>query len=95
MPDPMQFAAAITTEWDADFAAAALTDEIHAQVDVPGLDYAMAFFTADFAAAAPSGADRLNTALDPRVLIGCTSAARGCTIMPTAISRRFRKSSAE
>jgi hypothetical protein len=94
MPDPMQFAAAITTEWDADFAVPALTDEIHAQVDVPGLDYVMAVFTADFAAA-PSAADRLNTALDPRVLIGCTSAARGCTIMPTAISRRFRKSSAE
>ena len=73
MPDPMQFASAITTEQDVDSAAAALTDEIHAQVDLPELDFAMSFFSADFAAVAASGADRLNTTLNPRVLIGCTS----------------------
>ena len=88
MPDPMQFASAITTERDVDSASAALTDEIHAQIPVPELDFAMAFFSADFASVAPSGADRLNTALNPRVLIGCTSegviggsaAAAGCAI---------------
>jgi small ligand-binding sensory domain FIST len=73
MPDPMKFASAITTERDVDSAAAALTDEIHAQVDLPELDFAMSFFSADFAAVAASGADRLNTTLNPRVLIGCTS----------------------
>ena len=73
MPDPMKFASAITTERDVDSAAATLTDEIHAQVDLPELDFAMSFFSADFAAVAASGADRLNTTLNPRVLIGCTS----------------------
>ena len=72
MPDPMQFASAITTEQDVDSAAAALTNDIHAQVDISALDLTMAFFS-DYAAVAPSGADRLNTTLNPRVLIGCTS----------------------
>ncbi len=69
----MQFASAITTERDVDSAAAALVDEIRGQIDAPDFDFAMAFFSADFAAVAPSGTDRLFTALNPRVLIGCTS----------------------
>jgi small ligand-binding sensory domain FIST len=68
----MQFASATTTELDIDGAAAALIDQIRAQVDAPEFDFAMAFFSADLASVAPSGADRLCTALDPRVLIGCT-----------------------
>ena len=72
MPDAMQFASAATTEQDVDCAAAALVDQIRAQIDAPEFDFAMSFFSANFAAVAPSGADRLHTALNPRVLIGCT-----------------------
>ena len=72
MSDAMQFASATTTEQNIDGAAAALVDQIRAQTDAPEFDFAMAFFSANFAAVAPSGADRLRTALNPRVLIGCT-----------------------
>ncbi len=72
MSDAMRFASAITTEYDIDRAACALADEIRAQIDLPEFDFAMAFFSADFGVVAPAGADRLRTALNPRVLIGCT-----------------------
>jgi len=68
----MQFASATTTERDIDHAICALADDIRAQMDAPELDFAMAFFSAGFAPVAPSGADRLHTALNPRVLLGCT-----------------------
>ncbi len=72
MSDAMRFASAATTERDIDRAVTALVDQIRAQVDALEFDFAMAFFSADFAPVAPSGADRLHTALNPRVLIGCT-----------------------
>lgn len=72
MSDEMRFASATTTERDMDRAACALADEICAQIDTPAVDFAMAFFSADFASVAPAGADRLYTALNPRVLVGCT-----------------------
>lgn len=72
MVDEMQFCSAATTERDVDHAVVALAGEVCAQVDAPAFDFAMAFFSADFASVAPSGADRLYTALNPRALIGCT-----------------------
>lgn len=68
----MHFASAVTTDRNVDRAACALSDEIQAQLKDAPIDFAMAFFSADFAPVAPSGADRLYTALNPRVLIGCT-----------------------
>ena len=72
MSDAMQFFSAITTEYDVDRAAADLVDQIRAQTDAPDLGFAMVFFSANFASVAPAGADRLYTALNPHVLIGCT-----------------------
>ncbi len=72
MSDAMQFFSANTTEHDVDRAATALVDQIRAQTDARDFDFAMAFFSANFTAVAPSGADRLHTALNPHVLIGCT-----------------------
>jgi small ligand-binding sensory domain FIST len=72
MSDAMQFFSASTTEHDVDRAATALVDQIRAQTDARDFDFAMAFFSANFTSVAPSGADRLHTALNPHVLIGCT-----------------------
>jgi hypothetical protein len=49
MSDPIQFASAITTERDVDCAATALVDEIRGQIDAADFDFAMAFFSANFA----------------------------------------------
>ncbi len=68
----MQFASAATTERDIDRAVLALANEIRAQIDPPAIDFAMAFFSADFGLVAPTGADGLRAALSPRVLLGCT-----------------------
>ncbi|MCL4393506.1 MAG: FIST C-terminal domain-containing protein [Chloroflexi bacterium] len=68
----MQFASAATTERELDRAVRALADEIRGQIDSPAFDFVMAFFSEDYSAVAPSAADRIHTALNPRVLVGCT-----------------------
>ncbi len=73
MSDEMHFASAVTTHRDIDRAACALADEIQAQLAGASIDFAMAFFSASHAPVAPAGADRLYTALNPGVLLGCTA----------------------
>lgn len=68
----MQFASAATTEQEVDRAVRALAEEIRTQIDSTAFDFVMAFFSEDYGAVTPSAADRLHTALNPRVLIGCT-----------------------
>ena len=72
MPDEMKFASAITTERDIDRVVQALEQDIRAQMDFSELDLVVVFFSSHWSTVASAIADRVRTALNPRLLIGCT-----------------------
>lgn len=72
MNDSMQFISATTTERGLDSAIDSLTRQVRSRYTPASIDLVFVFLSAHFSPIAPLVTDRLQSILEPRVLIGCT-----------------------